>query len=345
MSAPSAVLDAVDPYLKRAVSGDAPSAVRLVLALLDGGASQENVIVDLLAAAQREVGERWLRDEWSVADEHIASGVTQRALDAVANASAPRPSIGSVVVACAEGDWHSLPAQMGAEILRDRGWTVSFLGASTPADHVVRLLERDRPRALVVNCNLAIFFSGVARLVDVAHRVGVPVMAGGRAISSLHVATRLGADLWASDIGTAADHLSRTPHAPADGAPSTSASLPALQLDLESPRLADAALRSMLVEHPFMQRLSEQQLARTSEDLAFIVRFVAASLLVDDAHILTEFLGWLDSLLRFRNVPAAALSAGLEALIPVIADIDHAAGNLTRSVTEATASHRDHRDR
>jgi methanogenic corrinoid protein MtbC1 len=44
------------------------------------------------------------------------------------------------VVTCAEGEWHSLPARMVAEVLRLHGWQVTFLGASTPADHLRRLL-------------------------------------------------------------------------------------------------------------------------------------------------------------------------------------------------------------
>lgn len=34
----------------------------------------EQIVVDLLAAAQRDVGERWYRNEITPADEHVASG-------------------------------------------------------------------------------------------------------------------------------------------------------------------------------------------------------------------------------------------------------------------------------
>ena len=67
------------------------------------------------------MGERWLADRWTVAEEHLASGVSQKALDAVAHTIEPPAVTGLVVVTCTEGDWHSLPAQMFAELLRAQG--------------------------------------------------------------------------------------------------------------------------------------------------------------------------------------------------------------------------------
>ena len=111
--------DAVERYLEPAVSGDGRAGVRLALDLIDSGVPAGDVIVNLLGRAQREVGERWLANRWTVAEEHLVSGVTQKALDAIA-----------------------------------------FLGGSAPTDHVASFLSRRRPNALVVSCNLALFFGG-----------------------------------------------------------------------------------------------------------------------------------------------------------------------------------------
>jgi methanogenic corrinoid protein MtbC1 len=332
MTTPTDLHEWVEPFLQRAIRSDGASAVRLVLDLLDQGASTEAVIVDLLAVAQKESGERWLKNEWTVADEHVVSGVTQRSLDAIANQLVPPAPAGSVVVACAEGDWHSLPAQMFAEVLRSHGLAVCFLGASTPSDHLARLLKRDRPDALIVTCNLALFFAGVTALVDAAHRTGTPVIAGGRALMSGPArARRLGADAWAPDVAATAARLGqwaddrpipRPDPTPVDGV--------AVQLDLDSPLLAAAAFDSMIASHPPMRVFTTQQLTRTREDLISIVRFMAAARLVDDPTLLMEFLDWLNSLLAARGVPATALVAGLKALAPLVDNADPQAGELSR---------------
>jgi hypothetical protein len=71
-----------------------------------------------------------------------------------------------------------------------------------------------------------------------------------------------------------------------------------------------------------MSNYDTRQLTRTREDLVFIARFVAAAQLVDDDTVLTEFLDWLAELLEARGVPRVALTAGLEALQPLLDQID-----------------------
>ena len=175
--------EVIEQFLSLAVKGDARGGTRFVLDLLDRGVPGGELIVDLLGAAQRRVGERWVANVYTVADEHVVSGVVQRALDAIADALEPPPAQGLVAVACAEGEWHSLPAQMFAELLRLRGFTVTFLGASTPVEHVARLLTRQSPDAVAISCQLPLHFAGVTRLAEAAHAHGIPVLAGGRALS------------------------------------------------------------------------------------------------------------------------------------------------------------------
>ncbi len=330
MTIPRAPSAAVDAYLDLAIGGEPRAGVRLALDLLDQGVPSDAVIVDLLGAAQREVGERWLRNEFTVADEHLASGVTQKALDAVSNAvEAPAPH-GFVIVACAEGDWHSLPAQMFAEQLGANGFAVAFLGASTPADHVAKLIARHRPDALAVSCNLPLYFSGLSRLVDVAHGQGVPVLAGGRGLGpDPRRANRLGADGWGATVSDAVTVLDGWQDRPPQISTASTVLEPAaLHLDASSASLAATAFDKLTAEFPHMTSYNDEQLARTREDLAFIVQFVAAARLVDDPDVLTEFLAWLGTLLGNRGVPALALNAGLRVLAPLIVDLDPPAGEM-----------------
>lgn len=322
--------DAVEAYLKQAVHGDGRAGARLALDLIDNGVPSGDVIVNLLAAAQREVGERWLANRWTVAEEHLASGVSQKALDAVAHAIVPPASTGLIVVACAEGDWHSLPAQMFAEMLRAEGFAVAFLGASTPADQVAAFLPRQRPDALAVSCNLPLFFGGVTRLVDAAHRHDLPVLAGGQALGREPTrAVRLGADAWAPGIDGAVAVLRGWLHEPprvSDEA--TSFDTAAVQLDLSAAEIAAEALQSLFADYPPMASLNEGQLARTRADLAYITRFAAAARLVGDRAVLTEMLDWLRVFDANRGEHAVALNAGLTALAPVIRRTDPEAARL-----------------
>ena len=146
--------DLVESYLENAVKGDRRPAIRVALDLFDSGVPEEQVVVGLLAAAQREVGERWHRNELTVADEHIATGVAAAALDALMNESDPSGREGHTVVACAEGDWHALAAEMFGESLRSHGVTVTVLGASTPAELVAEFITRRDGESLAISCSV-----------------------------------------------------------------------------------------------------------------------------------------------------------------------------------------------
>jgi methanogenic corrinoid protein MtbC1 len=322
--------DAVEAYLQQAVRGDGRAGVRLALDFIDNGVPSSDVIVNLLAAAQREAGERWLANHWTVAEEHLVSGVSQKALNAVAHTIEPPAAAGLIVVACAEGDWHSLPAQMFAEMLRAQGFSVAFLGASTPADHVGAFLSRQRPDALAVSCNLSPFFGGVTRLVDTAHRHDVPVLAGGRALGREPTrAARLGADAWAPGIDGAVAVLRGWQHEPPRVcAEPTTFTTAAARLDVSAAEIAGEALESLVAGYPPMSSLSENQLDRTCGDLADITRFTAAARLVGDRTVLTEMLDWLRTFLVSRGVDPIVLNAGLCALAPVMRRTDPAAARL-----------------
>lgn len=322
--------EAVERYLEQAVSGDGRAGVRLALDLIDNGVPIDDVIVNLLGRAQREVGERWLANRWTVAEEHIVSGVTQKALDVIAHAIGPPTASGVIAVAGAEGDWHSLPAQMFAEMLRGRGFAVAFLGASAPVDHVASFLSRRRPDVLAVSCNMAPFFGGVIRLADAAHRHGIPVLAGGQALGRARArVTCLGADAWAAGIDDAVAVLLSWQRRPPDvSAEPTPFMAVAVHLDSIAAEIAGEALRSLSSGYRPMASLDERQRGRAREKLASVTRFTAAARLVDDPAVLTEMLDWLRTFLASRDVPAAALTAGLSALAPVIRRTDPAAARL-----------------
>jgi methanogenic corrinoid protein MtbC1 len=324
--------DLLQPYIDDAVRGDRRPAVRIVLDLFAEGADGELIVDDLLAPAQREVGERWYRNELTVADEHIATGVCAAALDALVGEASISDveGEGHTVVACAEGDWHSLAAQMFGESLRERGVGVTVLGASTPAGLVIDFLTRRGADSLAVSCSLPLFFPGVTRLVDVAHREGIPVIVGGRALGDgPERARRLGADAWASSAEQASAILADWRSAPPaiDGSP-TPLRRASLELGIQAPEVARAAYDALMVSFPAMATFDEEQLARTREDLVFIVGFLAAARLVDDDAVFTDLLDWLQTLLVNRGVSPHALPAGLEALRPGVVAVDAGAERL-----------------
>ena len=256
--------------------------------------------------------------------------VTAAALDTLMGETSQPPGGSLTVVACAEGDFHSLAAQMFGELLREHGIGVTVLGASTPADAVAEFLARSSAGSLAISCSVPIFFPGMVRLIDAAHRQGIPVIAGGRALGdSPNRAERLGADAWAlTAADAAAILLAWRSEPPPVGRDPTPVDPIALRLAAQADALGGAAFDGLAARFPPMADYDEHRMACTREDLVFIVRFLAATLLAADQAIFGDFLGWLQNLLVQRDVPPQALVAGLEALRPVVEAVDTGAALL-----------------
>jgi len=322
--------DYVKTYLDNAVAGNRRAAIRLTLDLLDRRVPREQIVVDLLAAAQRDIGERWYRNEITPADEHLASGVTAAALDTLMGEANQSVSDIHTVVTCAEGDFHSLAAQMFGESLREHGVGVTVLGASTPANAVAEFLVRSGADSLAISCSMPIFFPGTVRLIDAAHRQGIPVIVGGRAFSnSPGRAERLGADAWTR---TAADAtailLAWKSDPPSIDREPTPVDAAGLRLTAQADVLGRAAFDGFAARFPRMADYDEHQSASARKDLVFIVRFLAATLLAGDHAIFSDFLDWQQHLLVPHGVPRQGLRAGLEALLPEVEAVDHGASLL-----------------
>jgi hypothetical protein len=184
-------------------------------------------------------------------------------------------------------------------------------------------VERHRPDALAVSCNLPLFYTGISRLADVAHAHGVPVLVGGCALAGHATARSLGADGWADNLADALQLLAAwRERPPSVSSGPTQLRSAAVALDAGAETMASAAFDDLLQRFPAMGKAGAAQSARTREDLSFIVQFVAAAMLVAEATVLTDFLDWLDELLAARHVPRTALYAGLEVLQPRLAEAD-----------------------
>jgi hypothetical protein len=191
-------------------------------------------------------------------------------------------------------------------------------------------IGRHAPEALAVSCSLPLHLSGVARLCSVAHLHQVPVIAGGRAFAGRATRARvLGVDAFAADADQATATLEAWRSNP-PRTPTTDVVLrpDATELDLRAEQIGVAALAGLEDRFPPMSGFDAHQMARTKEDLVYIVRFVAAATLVEDPDLFTVFLDWLVELLEARGIPALAVAASLEALRPLIQLTSTAGGEL-----------------
>ncbi|TCB94330.1 cobalamin B12-binding domain-containing protein [Micromonospora zingiberis] len=329
-------------YLHCLAEADEPAAIAVARELLDAGVPADRVLLDLVAPAQAEVGERWARNEWSVAQEHAATHVSERVVAAIAAYADARPDRGRIVVACMDGEWHALPARLVAEVLRLRGWQVTFLGASVPAAHLVSYLHRHDAYAVALACALPMRLPHAHRMIEACRRSDVPVVVGGRGFGTDgRWARRLGV-AWAPDGPAAADLLADE-RALRGAGPTELAHLADdeyASLVGRRGELIDSALADLTQRMPAVRDYTPAQLDSTVSDLGFLLDFLAAALYVDDGTLFTEFVDWLVTILVSRGVPAAAVGATLRHYSGALHDFPRAAVYLANGYASLPASGR-----
>lgn len=324
--------DRLETYFQAVADVDAAQASDVVLALLDDGTPVERITTEVLAPAQVRVGRLWEQGTWSVADEHAATAVTETALSALAGAGRRHQgSARHVVVACAEGEWHTLPARMAATVAAAGDVRVTVLGPSMPADHLGRRLATGDVDLLALSCTLPPNLLGAAHCVRAAHGAGVPVIAGGRAFGTTPTRARaIGADAWASHPAEIAQS------APTLAGGDRAIPIEAVLLDTVDDATVLMAYDRMVAAFPSLATMTPFQRTRTREDLRWMARFTGAAVLTGDGSILDEFLSWLCRLLDGR-VPTDVIAASAEVVADTVEpfapggaqDLRDAVGRLT----------------
>lgn len=144
-------------YLAAQLAGDRDAAVRVLLDDgLAAGAMVGDLVLQVIQPAQHEIGRLWQSNTINVAQEHLATAISQVAISRL-YAHLPRESkLGKrVVVACVEGERHELGARVAADFMETAGYDVRFLGADVPTDSLIRLLEQERPDLLALSVTMA----------------------------------------------------------------------------------------------------------------------------------------------------------------------------------------------
>lgn len=308
-------LDLVEEFLDRMSLGDRRGAVLRARELVDDGVPVP-AMLDVVSAAQREVGRLWQVNAWTVSQEHIATAVSEAVVAALLDPGPIPEPRGRIGVLCADEEWHVLPAKLVAEHLESVGFDVHFVGGSVPAPLLYDTLPGIGLDAVAVSCTLSLHLLGAARTVAAAHAAGLPAVVGGAAFGAQgDRAERIGADAWAADPDALVDRLAswqqerpalrRSPALHADEAETLQRHRDAIVTD------AYAELASRL---PAMADYSTWQIDRTREDLHYHVRYLAVALAIDDPTVYLEMVPWLVDVLAARGVPSSVVTTTLDVL-------------------------------
>jgi MerR family transcriptional regulator, light-induced transcriptional regulator len=195
----------LDRYLAAQLTGDRRAALRL---LLDDGLGRgipvPNLYLDVVQAAQYRIGELWQMNRISVAQEHLATAISQVAVAELYRAAICAPSNGkSAIVACVGGELHELGARITADFFEMAGFEVRYLGANAPTDTLVAALREEQPDLLIASVTMNLHLDRWRELVlqsreAIGNKLRLAV--GGHAFAwAPSLVDELGADIYGRD--------------------------------------------------------------------------------------------------------------------------------------------------
>jgi MerR family transcriptional regulator, light-induced transcriptional regulator len=181
-------------YLDALRAADSAGAYRIAAGALQDGLSISELYQRVIAPAMREIGELWARGALTVADEHLATSLTNRVLAALRPPGRIEAGLGGTasagaqrraMLAAVEGEQHALGLRMAADVLEEAGFETIYLGADVPTEALVKAVETFSPDLVALGATMPALASRLEEVADVvkdAHPE-LELLLGGQAAS------------------------------------------------------------------------------------------------------------------------------------------------------------------
>lgn len=192
------------PFATALLAGEHRAAQAMVSTLAGQGVPLPQIYVHLIQAALHAIGDRWLRNEISVAQEHLATATAMTVMAEAFSATAIAPPNGRrALFSCVEGNRHYVGLRMVADMHEMQGWQVQFLGPDTPTRALVAQIGAWRPDRVGLSIafphQLAVAREAIAAIRALPGPQTQEIIVGGTAINRYgRLARFLGADGHAS---------------------------------------------------------------------------------------------------------------------------------------------------
>jgi len=182
--------DGASTYLAHLLQKDRFKASSYIQSLVEANISIEDIFLDIVQPAMHQIGLLWQKREISVADEHLATVISQFAMTELYPIIFNTKKNGKRMVACALGnELHEMGIRMVSDLFEYYGYETYYLGSNTPVSDLVTYLEAYLPDLVCLSVTLSSQLSQLLELVSLIKSnerlTNVKLMIGGQAVSAL----------------------------------------------------------------------------------------------------------------------------------------------------------------
>lgn len=255
----------------------------------------ETACLELLQNGLSEIGRLWYEGEASAQQEHFASALAIRRLEAMLAVNPPPTRPGRILIGCPPGEEHAFSALLLTLLLRRRGWDTVYLGANVPLERLESTIEDTQPDLVVLAAQTLHTAASLLPVAELVQESGLPLAFGGRVFNvARSLRERIPGHFLGEDLGRAPDvveQLMTSPTIQEAGGETPRAYLEAL---------AHFRERQSHIEANVWERAADLDipaayLARANRSLG---QEIAAALTLGDISLLGHNLEWVRGLLH-----------------------------------------------
>lgn len=147
--------------------------------------SVEIASVEVIMRGLYEVGELWHKGISSVQQEHFASEIAMRRLEALISASPPPTRTETILAACPPDEWHTFPLLLITLFLRRRGWNVVYLGAVVPTERMEETIDIINPDLVVLSAQTLITATSLRAMARMLKEKRISTAFGGKVFNRI----------------------------------------------------------------------------------------------------------------------------------------------------------------
>ncbi len=140
----------------------------------------EAVCTDVLQKGMAEIGGLWYENKATVQQEHFASCLAMRRLDALLSASPAPTRDQTILVGCPPNEWHTFTPLLLSLLLRRRGLNVIYLGANVPAEQFEETVSTVHASLIILAAQTLISAAALQMTALILTDLKTPIGFGGR---------------------------------------------------------------------------------------------------------------------------------------------------------------------
>lgn len=277
----------------------------------------ETVCFEVLQKGLALIGQGWYAGEVSVQQEHFASALAIRQLEALIAALSTAVRRDRVIVACPAHEQHTFSPLIVTLLLRRRGWDVIYLGANVPTERLAATVQAIQPELVILTAQTLHTAGNLLDAANILHALDVPLAYGGAVFNYIPAARQaipghfLGETL--EGIPQAVKNLLEMQPTPVEFQPASPALHGARDLFVARRARIEAELQNRFT-HP---ALAPDALAHASADLG---DNIVAALKLGDMALMDANLAWVQGLLvNFHyRMPQEAMEAYMQTYLQAL---------------------------